>query len=100
MINREVVVLKEARNDIKQGKDFYNSIEDGVGEYFVNSILSDIESLQFYSGIHTKIFGLYQSRSKRFPFSIYYEITNDIVYVLAILDMRQNPTSIAERLNR
>lgn len=97
---RKVIILKEARNDIKEGKDFYNSIEIGVGDYFVNSILTDIEALQFYSGIHTEIFNLFQSRSKRFPFSIYYKINNDIVSVIAILDMRQNPKSITNRLKQ
>ena len=99
MIHKNVVLLQEAKNDLASGKNFYNSIDDGVGTYFINCLLSDLESLQFYAGIHKKIYGLYQARSKRFPFGIYYEINNDDVVVLAILDMRQNPDSIKKRLD-
>ena len=29
--------------------------------------------------------------SKRFPFGIYYEVEDDVVYVYAILDLRRDP---------
>ena len=65
MLHKNVVVLKQAQEDINLGKQFYDSIEDGVGNYFVNCILSDLEALLFYGGIHKKIYGLHQALSKR-----------------------------------
>ena len=41
-----VVVLDRARDDIEAARDFYDECEVGVGEYFVDCILSDISSLQ------------------------------------------------------
>lgn len=38
--------------------------------------------------------------SKRFPFAIYYEIDKDIVEVVAILDMRRNPSLIQSKLGK
>ncbi len=32
---------------------------------------------------------------KRFPYGIYYEISDDIVIIVAILDLRQNPKNIS-----
>ena len=100
MVYEDVVVLQEARNDIADGKEFYDSIENGVGHYFVSCILADLEALKLYAGLHKRIFKLFQAKSKRFPFSIYYVIEDDVVYILAILDMRQNPDSITKRIQR
>jgi hypothetical protein len=36
--------------------------------------------------------------SKRFPFGIYYEVEDDVVYVYAILDLRRDPLWIRKRL--
>jgi hypothetical protein len=42
---RQIVVLEEAAEDIERGREFYNLQEIGVGDYFEDTILSDIESL-------------------------------------------------------
>ena len=36
--------------------------------------------------------------SNRFPFGIYYEVEDDVVYVYAILDLRRDPLWIRKRL--
>lgn len=45
--------------------------------------------------IHNKVFGLYRLLSKRFLYGIYYEINDDVVIIVAVLDLRQNPRNIA-----
>ena len=95
-----VVVLEDAAGDIETGKRFYDSREQFVGDYFVDSILSDIESLVIYAGIHNVHFGFHRMLSKRFPFAIYYEVEGDTAFVYAILDMRRDPAWIREELGR
>ena len=41
----EVIVLREAADDLEIGRWFYDGLELGVGDYFLDSLLSDIESL-------------------------------------------------------
>lgn len=41
----DVFLLEEAVDDMEEGKAFYNLRESGVGEYFWDSLISDIESL-------------------------------------------------------
>jgi len=68
--------------------DLLNSLnirEIGVGEYFWDSLISDIGSLIIYAGIHKRKFGLHQMFAKRFPYAIYYEIEKDFAYVVAVL---------------
>lgn len=49
---RDVVTLKEVADDLNDGKIFYDQRESGVGDYFWDSLLTDIESLIIYAGIH------------------------------------------------
>jgi hypothetical protein len=52
---RKIVVLEEAAEDIERGREFYDLQEVGVGDYFEDTILSDIESLGLFHGIHADI---------------------------------------------
>lgn len=91
---KNVVVLEDVASDMIEGKTFYEQQECGVGDYFWDSILADIESLILYAGIHQRYFGLYRMLSKNFPYSIYYEISDEAVYVVAVLPVRRNPAWI------
>ena len=95
----KIEILDDAEQDIATGMYFYESQSDGLGKYFLDSILSDIESLHVYAGIHIVVSGYYRLLSKRFPFSIYYKIRSKTIYVYAVLDCRKNPFWITERLS-
>lgn len=47
-----VVVLDEAERDLDDGYWFYENQQEGFGAYFLRQILSDLESLPRYAGIH------------------------------------------------
>ncbi|MDD2740277.1 MAG: type II toxin-antitoxin system RelE/ParE family toxin [Methylomonas lenta] len=85
---------------MQQGKQFYEASHTGIGDYFFDSLLADIESLSLYAGIHEKHFGLYRMLAKRFPYAIYYDITDELIVVIAALDLRRNPVRIRRRLSR
>ncbi len=68
---KDVFIIEEAFVDLNDGKDFYDIQEQGVGDYFWDCLISDIESLIIYAGIHQKKFGLHQMYSKRFSYTIY-----------------------------
>jgi hypothetical protein len=93
-----IEILDGAEKDLLEGFEFYECQSEGLGNYFLDSILSDIESLHLYAGIHTTHFGYLRLLAKRFPFAIYYKVQNSVVQVYAILDCRRNPTWIHERL--
>ena len=98
MIINNIVVLEEVSFDLKIGENFYNKQSLGLGDYFRDSIMSDIESLWLYGGVHKKQFGLYRLLSKRFPYGIYYDLKEGIITIVAILDMRINPKNMAAYL--
>ena len=75
-------------------------MRNGVGDYFIDSILADLDSLILFAGIHPIYFGFHRMLSKRFPFGIYYEVEDEMVYVYAILDLRRDPLWIRKRLRK
>jgi hypothetical protein len=95
---KDVVILKEVADDMNDGKAFYDQRESGVGDYFWDSLLADIESLIIHAGIHNRKYGLHRMLAKRFPYAIYYEVVDEIAYVVAVLPMRRNPAWIKRRL--
>ena len=94
-----VVILEEATEDLEEGRMFYESREVGIGEYFIDSLLSDIDSLKTYAGIHSVHFGFHRMLSKRFPFAIYYEIEEGMAKVSAVLDMRRDPAWLRDEVS-
>jgi len=64
---RDVFVLEEAVADLESGPLFYEEQQPDLGEYFWDTLLSDVESLIIYGGIHVKEMGFYRMLSKRFP---------------------------------
>lgn len=93
-------ILEPAEQDLIRGFYFYEGQQSGVGHYFLDCLYSDIDSLQLYAGIHKKQFDhFYWMLSKRFPFAVYYTIEGEQVIIQAILDCRQDPKEIEERLS-
>ncbi|RXK88789.1 type II toxin-antitoxin system RelE/ParE family toxin [Chlorobaculum sp. 24CR] len=94
----EVVVLDEVFDDLSDGRRFYARNELWLGEYFWDSLLSDIESLYLYAGAHPRHFGLYKLIARRFPYAIYYDIKGAAVVVFAVLPMRRDPSWIKKTI--
>ena len=93
-----VQILDEAQRDLVEGYRFYEDQVEGLGDYFLDSLFSDIDSLQFYAGVHPVYFGYNRLLSKRFPFAVHYRVENGMVRVYAVLDCRQNPSWTRTRL--
>ncbi len=120
---RAVATLEEVAKDLDAGKAFYYEKGEGIGLYFIDSLLSDIESLRLVSrqassvacrsaalrfthdttlvsGVHSRRYGFYRLLSKRFPFAVYYDVEGSAARVAAVLDMRKDPAWIRQELDR
>jgi plasmid stabilization system protein ParE len=97
---KQVVVLADAAEDIEAARDFYGAQQSGVGEYCVDSLLADIESLARLSGIHPTHFHFHRMLASRFPFGIYYREYSDQIQVVAVLDLRRNPSWLRKELRK
>ena len=95
---KEIIALDEVADDLNDGKAFYDRLSPGLGNYFWDSLMADIESLYLYAGIHSKKLGYLRMISRRFPYSIYYEVKGNIARVIAVLPMRRDPARIEKKI--
>jgi hypothetical protein len=93
-----IKILSSAVDDLHAGRIFYDKQGEGLGEYFFDSLFSDIDSLQLYAGIHQKVFGYHRLLAKRFPYAVYYTVEQDLVVVRRVLDLRRHPDRIRQAL--
>ena len=88
---KTIRILPEAERDLEYASDFYENCGEGLGRYFIDCLISDIESLRLYAGVHQCHYGFLRCVSKRFPFSIYYLMNDEAIEVYAVMDCRQHP---------
>lgn len=95
-----IKLLSTALDDLSKGRLFYDKQAEGLGEYFFDSLFSDIDSLVLYGGIHQKVFGCHRMLSKRFPYAIYYKLEeDDLIVVWRILNLRSDPKKTRQSLH-
>lgn len=96
----KIRILGAASRDLIDGYRFYESQAAGVGDYFLDSLYSDIDSLAISAGAHSVHFGKYRRLlSKRFPFAVYYRVEEQTALVYSVLDCRRDPAWIRSRLS-
>ena len=92
-------ILPKALDDLGDGYHFYEMQAEGLGEYFLDSLFSDIDSLILHAGIHPKFFGYHRLLSRRFPYAIYYKLEEqEVAIVWRVLDLRQHPFKLRGKL--
>lgn len=96
-----IKLLPAAREDLLEGFRFYDRQQEGLRDYFLDSMYSDIESLQLSAGVHEIRFSRFRRLlSKRFPFAIYYQLATSEIRVIAVLDSRRNPAWLRQQVTR
>jgi len=60
----KIRILSSAINDLEEAGLFYEKQGVGLGDYFFDSLFSDIDSLTLYAGIHLEEFGYHRLLSK------------------------------------
>ena len=96
----KIALSSIAEQQLLDGHRFYESQSEGIGDYFLDSLMADIDSLHIYGGVHALFFDKYHRlQAKRFPYSVYYRVEGDVIRVYAILDNRRNPDWIRKSLS-
>ncbi|HWM23777.1 MAG TPA: hypothetical protein VNP98_03060 [Chthoniobacterales bacterium] len=71
----------------------------GLGANFREALYSDIGGLEDTGGIHRVVYKNYhRALARRFPFAVFYTVSDQTVWVQAVVDCRREPTWITEHL--
>ena len=94
-----VQILDTAQEDLVEGYWFYEKQQLGLGAYFCNSIYADLHALEENAGVHRIVYKNYhRALATRFPFALYYSVSEQTAFVRAIVDCRRDPEWIREHL--
>lgn len=75
--------------------DWYEKQKHGLGHEFLNSIEDSIEKINNNPNLYPKShLSFHRCIIKRFPFSIYFTIEDEVVVIHSIFDNRLNPNKI------
>jgi plasmid stabilization system protein ParE len=94
----KIRILPAALADLDRSRIFYDRQGEGIGDYFLDTLFADIDSLLLYAGVHAQVFGSHRLLAKRFPYAIYYRCDGDTCVVWRVLDCRQHPRGTAQAL--
>jgi hypothetical protein len=94
----KVRILRSALEDLRAGRRFYDGQEEGVGDYFCDSLFAEIDSLVLYAGVHPIRFGFHRLLARRFPYAVYYRVIAGEAVVFRVLDCRRDPRWIRKTL--
>jgi hypothetical protein len=93
-----VAIEAVAYSDVDAMSDFYDQQESGVGLYFVQQFACKARSLETTGGIHVQRHGFHFCLIERFPVALYYQVENNEVRIVAVLDCRRSPRWIRRQL--
>ncbi|MEI8114807.1 MAG: type II toxin-antitoxin system RelE/ParE family toxin [Bacteroidia bacterium] len=88
-----------AESDLEIASDWYASQKEGLDKDFIEEIGKAIQRIQ--ENPHQFAVLRMQFRMsvvKRFPYGIYFLITDDIIHVFAVFHFSRNPKALQKRL--
>ena len=78
---------------------FYEKTEIGLGIYFIDHFMEEVDALKIHAGSHRKRQGLHFCQIKKFPVALYYRLEADLVRICAVIDCRRSPYKIQRILS-
>jgi len=95
----ELILLLQADHDIQTAFNRYEGFQAGRGEVFMRHLDAALTLLRQ----HPEIAPVYGGRYRRmlirdFPYGIFYEVQPKRIVVGAIMDLRQDPKTIQQKL--
>lgn len=95
----DLILLLQADHDIQTAFNRYEEFQEGRGEVFLRHVDAALTLLRQ----HPEIAPVYEGRYRRmlirdFPYGIFYEVQPKRIVIGAIMDLRQDPGTIRQKL--
>jgi toxin ParE1/3/4 len=91
-VKLDVIIEADAKTDLKSATDWYNKQLDGLGLEFLVAVEAALSGLELNPERFQKIFKeIRRAPVDRFPFGIFYIISNLKVYVIAFMHYKRSP---------
>lgn len=95
----EIIVHQEADEEIKAAAIYYESLQPGLGEAFLQELTEGFAQVQ-KNPLAWEIFDdpIRRYLLRRFPYGIVYRLAPDQILILAVMHLRRKPGYWQERV--
>ena len=98
---RTLIILPDAEKDAANAYNWYEQQEPGLGEEFLRCIDARIQLIRRNPEIYQVVHETYRKAIvRRFPYVIFYDHSETIVTVYAVLHCSQNPKKWQSQLGK
>jgi len=99
-VTQRIVLIPKAKLELREAFTWYEQQEKGLGHEFLISTNAAKSSLERNPEMYPKVFkDIRRAPVQRFPFSIYYVVRSELLYILAVFHARRNPDQWKKRLS-
>ena len=92
-------VRPKAIEDISKIALFYEEKSSGLGKNFILRLDATIERIKRNPLVYSKYYKEYhRALLRRFPIGIFFIVLNDLISVVSVMDLRQDPNKIKSSL--
>lgn len=95
---QRVIFKPEARFDVSEAYEWYDQRDPGLGAEFMRAVDSCVHQIQrhpeMYPVVHKNV---RQALARRFPYSIFYLVESDTVYVVSVFHASRDPQTWTDR---
>ncbi len=92
MKHYRIVITAIAEIDIQTGENWYNAQQNQLGSDFIIELENKIKVIQSNPYLFSEIKkDIRKALLKRFPFGIYYFVSDDVVNIFAVIHFSRNP---------
>ena len=97
-MSRQVIFKPEAELDVVEAYRWYEGRDKGLGTEFKRAVDTVVCQIQRHPEMYPVVDKeLRQAVTRRFPYSIFYLVAEEAVYVLAVFHASRNPKSWKDR---
>jgi plasmid stabilization system protein ParE len=98
-MSRALVVRPEARDDLTEAHDWYESRQAGVGAQFQDAADEAVKRIEANPELYAASRrGARQAPIHRFPYVVIYRLTDDTIEVVAVMHTSRHPRAWRSRL--
>ncbi len=95
----KIILAPEVERDLTEAYEWYEQQRAGLGEEFLSCVDASIQTIYRNPQIYEIVYENYRrSLVRRFPYSIFYESTENSIIIYCVTHTSQNPQKWHQRL--
>jgi plasmid stabilization system protein ParE len=96
----KVIVRESVYEDLRETVLFYEAQEKGVGQAYLACMFGEIDQLANFAGTHGRSGKFYRAIVQKHHTAIFYILTEDLLDIRRVIDLRRHPKWIRHELKR